>query len=187
MWFKMGFHEPSVRVPLMIAAPGRLPPGRVATPVSLLDVTPTLCELAGLPPEAVAPWVDGESLIAAAAGRRGPVPMEYAAEGSAAPIVALRDGPLKLVLCALDPPLLFDLDADPEERVNLATDPARRDDLDRMCTAARARWDLAAYDAAVRRARRGASWFTRPCGRGATSRGISSPFRRLPSGSCETT
>lgn len=150
MWFKMGFHEPSVRVPLMIAAPGRLPPGRVATPVSLLDVTPTLCELAGLPPEAVAPWVDGESLVAAAAGKRGPVPMEYAAEGSAAPIVALRDGPLKLVLCALDPPLLFDLDADPEERVNLATDPARRADLERMQVAAIARWDLAAYDAAVR-------------------------------------
>ena len=97
LWFKMSFFEGSARVPLMIAAPG-LPPGRVDTPVSTLDLLPTLAALAGIDPASVAPWTDGESLAGGAAGR-GPVPMEYAAEGAVAPMVALRDGRFKLVLC----------------------------------------------------------------------------------------
>lgn len=48
LWFKMNFFEQSARVPMMIAAPG-MAPGRVDTPVSTVDVLPTLCELAGLP------------------------------------------------------------------------------------------------------------------------------------------
>ncbi len=99
MWFKMSFFEGSCRVPLMISAPG-MTPGRIDQPVSTLDVTPTLAELAGIDLGAVLPWTDGESLVGVAAGtaKRGPVPMEYAAEGSVAPMVALRDGRFKLVL-----------------------------------------------------------------------------------------
>ncbi len=112
LWFKMSFREGSARVPLMIAAPG-LAPRRVTDPVSTLDVTPTLAELCGLDLAELAPWIDGESLVGLADGSagRGPVPMEYAAEGSCAPLVALRDGRHKLVLCAADPPQLFDLEA----------------------------------------------------------------------------
>jgi choline-sulfatase len=76
--------------------------------------------------------------------------MEYAAEGSVAPMVALRDGALKLVLCEADPALLFDLHADPHERRNLAPDPAHAADLARFTALARARWDLARFDAEVR-------------------------------------
>ena len=47
MWFKMNFFDHSARVPLMIAAPG-LTPGRCDTPVSTLDLCPTLCDLAGV-------------------------------------------------------------------------------------------------------------------------------------------
>ena len=124
LWFKMSFREGSARVPLMIAAPG-LPPGRVADPVSTLDVLPTLAELCGIDLGEIAPWCDGESLVGLARGdgTRGPVPMEYAAEGSRAPMVALRDGRWKLVLCDADPPQLFDLAADPHELRNLADDP----------------------------------------------------------------
>ena len=102
--------------------------------------------------EEVAPWTDGVSLLPVAAGAasRGPVPMEYAAEASVAPLVALRDGPLKHVRCAADPDQLFDLDADPLERHDLAADPARADDLARMRAMSEARWDLAAFDRAVR-------------------------------------
>ena len=35
--------------------------------------------------------------------------MEYAAEGSYAPLVAIREGDWKYVRCALDPDQLFDL------------------------------------------------------------------------------
>lgn len=47
LWFKMSFFEGSSRVPLMIAAPG-LEPRRIDTPVSTLDVTPTLADLVGI-------------------------------------------------------------------------------------------------------------------------------------------
>jgi choline-sulfatase len=76
--------------------------------------------------------------------------MEYAAEGSVAPMVALRDGRFKLVLCEADEPLLFDLEADPQELKNLAADPAHAAVLDTMTKLAEKRWDLARFDADVR-------------------------------------
>jgi choline-sulfatase len=102
--------------------------------------------------EEVAPWTDGESLIAAMDGekRTSPVLMEYAAEGSEAPLVAIREGQYKFVHCELDPPQLFDLDADPEELTNLAADPAHADRVAGYMAQVRARWDMAAYDAEVR-------------------------------------
>ena len=45
LWFKMTFFEGSARVPLMVAAP-QMAPGLVETPVSTIDVNPTLAELA---------------------------------------------------------------------------------------------------------------------------------------------
>jgi len=159
LWFKMNFYEGSARVPLMIAAPG-LGPGRVETPVSTLDLVPTLCDLAGVDLGAVRPWTDGESLVplAQGTGGRGPVAREYAAEGSIAPMVALVDGRWKYVRCRVDPEQLFDLEGDPGERQNRARDPAAP--LARLRAMADARWDLDAYDRAVRdsQARRHAVW-----------------------------
>jgi choline-sulfatase len=151
MWFKMNFLDPSARVPLMIAAPG-LPAGRVDTPVSTLDLVPTLAALAGLDLAGVMPWTEGENLVplAQGLGGRGPVAMEYAAEASIAPMVALVDGNWKYTRCAVDPEQLFDLAADPGERVNRAQDPAVAEVLSRMRALADERWDLAAFDAEVR-------------------------------------
>ncbi|WP_372803313.1 choline-sulfatase [Paracoccus seriniphilus] len=148
LWFKMSFYEGSSRVPLMISSPD-MPVGRVDQPVSTIDVVPTICDLAGLDMGEVMPWTDGESLADGGANR-GPVPMEYAAEGSIAPLVALRDGHLKYISCQADPEQLFDLQADPGERRNLANDPAYAEDLARLRDMAAARWDLARFDAEVR-------------------------------------
>ena len=151
MWFKMSFMEGSARVPMMIAAPG-LKAGRVDTPVSSMDMSPTLADLVGIDLGEVLPWTDGESLVplASGTGGRGPVQMEYAAEGSDAPLIGLRDGRFKLILCDLDPPLLFDLEADPHELKNLAPDPAHAATLAAMMEKANARWDLARFDAEIR-------------------------------------
>ncbi len=156
LWFKMSFFEGSARVPLMISAPG-LAPGRIDTPVSTLDVLPTLAEMAGIDLREIAPWTDGESLVGLASGASGraAVPMEYAAEGSIAPMVALREGRFKLVLCDADPPLLFDLETDPHEMTNLANDSKYSETLSRLTSAAGIRWNLARFDAEVRASQAG--------------------------------
>ncbi|MGO7668633.1 choline-sulfatase [Rhizobium ruizarguesonis] len=151
LWFKMNFFEGSARVPLMIAAPG-WKPRRIDQPVSTLDVTPTLAGLAGIDIASLKPWTEGEDLAALAegTGSRSPVPMEYAAEGSEAPLVCIRDGRYKLSLCKKDPPMLFNLETDPQELDNLADDPAHAETLARLVEQAGRRWNLADFDAAVR-------------------------------------
>jgi len=158
LWFKMNFWEGSARVPLFLSGPG-IAPQRVDQPVSTLDLLPTLCDLAGLDMAGVAPWTDGESLLPLlhGTGRRGPVPMEYAAEGTVAPMVALVDGPWKYIACEADPEILYNLDSDPGERVNLAPDPGFAATLERLRAMAKARWNLKAFDGEVR-ASQGRRW-----------------------------
>ena len=151
LWFKMSFFEGSARVPLMISAP-QMAPGLIETPVSNIDICPTLCDLAGVSMDEVMPWTTGESLVPLGQGgaRTSPVAMEYAAEASYSPMVALRAGRWKYTNCALDPEQLFDLHADPHELTNLADDPAHIDTLERFRVAAAERWDLEKFDAEVR-------------------------------------
>ncbi len=151
LWFKMSFFEGSARVPLMIAGAG-IPAGLVTAPVSNLDICPTLCDIAGVDMGAVMPWTDGRSVLPVAngGGRAEPVLMEYAAEGSYAPMVAIRDGRWKFVHCEIDPPQLFDLESDPLERDNLAARPEHAGRVAQFMERVRARWDMAAFDAAVR-------------------------------------
>jgi choline-sulfatase len=151
LWFKMNFFEGSARVPLMIAGAG-LEPALIDTPVSTIDLTPTLAELAGVSMADVAPWTDGVSLAGLAKGgkRTEPVAMEYAAEGSIAPLVALRDGRWKYIRCEADPEMLFDLEADPQERQNRAGEEGNVAVLARFRAEADRRWDLARFDAEVR-------------------------------------
>ncbi|PJE35757.1 choline-sulfatase [Pseudooceanicola lipolyticus] len=151
LWFKMSFYEGAARVPLMIAAPG-MQPGLVETPVSTIDLTPTLGRLAGIDMAEIAPWTDGEDIsdLANGAARTSPVAMEYAAEGSYAPLVSLRYGRWKYNRCALDPDQLFDLEADPQELTNLAGEPAHAGTLQALRAKSEARWDLDRFDAEVR-------------------------------------
>ena len=151
LWFKMSFFEGSSRVPLMVCAPD-MPAGLFETPVSTLDVLPTLAELAGIDLSEIMPWTDGESLVGLANGkpRQSPVRMEYAAEGSYAPLVGLRRGAYKYVHCELDPPQLFNLDEDPQELTNLAGDPDHLEIAASMAQEVESFWDMNAYDAEVR-------------------------------------
>ncbi|MGE0501508.1 MAG: choline-sulfatase [Rhizobiaceae bacterium] len=151
LWFKMCFYEGSARVPLMVAGPG-IKPGLIETPTSNLDVVPTLCDLAGIDLSAIAPWTDGRSLLPLIAGKGDDraVAMEYAAEGTIAPMVAIRSGRWKIVHCEADPVQLFDLRSDPLEWSNLAGEPAHAATLADLLGQVRARWDMATFDAAVR-------------------------------------
>jgi choline-sulfatase len=151
LWFKMNFLEGSARVPLMIAGPG-VSPAAFGTPTSNLDVVPTLCDLAGVDIDTISPWTDGVSLKPMIEGkqRTSPVYMEYVAEGSVAPMVAIRTERYKFIHCPADPAQLFDLDADPLEKTNLAGVPAHAERVAQFEAEIVARWDIPAFDAAVR-------------------------------------
>lgn len=151
LWFKMSFFEGSARVPLMISS-SDMTPGVVDVPVSTIDVCPTLCDLAGVDMAEVAPWTAGESLVPLGQGaeRHTPVMMEYAAEASYAPMVSLRMGDWKFNRCAIDPDQLFNLETDPNELNNLATMPEHQAVVAQLSAEVDARWDLDAFDAAVR-------------------------------------
>ncbi len=156
-WYKMSFYEGSARVPLIICAPERFRPARVGAAVSTMDLLPTLAGIAGIdgPPRApgAAGTLDGRSLLPHLAGRPGrdEAVGEYLAEGAIAPIVMIRRGRHKFIHSPADPDQLFDLVADPGERVNLADDPASAGLAGAFRREAAARWDLAALDAEVRR------------------------------------
>ena len=123
MWYKMSFFEWSARIPIIINAPDRFAPRRVATLVSLVDILPTLAHFAsgGDEPEYVDP-IDGRSLISLADGadEDRPVYGELLGEGAIAPLLMIRRGNYKYIFSEPDPEQLYDLSADPNERNNLA-------------------------------------------------------------------
>ncbi len=59
-WAKMTLFEWATRVPLLIAAPGRSQPLQIGSLVELVDLYPTLCQLADLP---IPRHVEGSSLV----------------------------------------------------------------------------------------------------------------------------
>jgi choline-sulfatase len=129
-----------------------LRPHRVSAAVSLIDLLPTLCELAGdgAAPDYASP-LDGRSLLPHLSGTGGhdEVFGEYLGEGAIAPLLMIRRERWKFVCSAPDPDQLFDLAADPLERANLAADPAHRGALDAFRAEARRRWDSEAIRAQV--------------------------------------
>ena len=156
LWFKMSFYDGSARVPLMISAP-EMEPGLTTTPVSSVDILPTLCDLAGVDMDEVMPWTDGQSIVPLGQGaeRTDPVAMEYAAEGSYSPLVSLRYGKWKYNRCNLDPDQLFDMIADPHELTNLADHPDHQGTVTQLRAKSEARWDIDAFDASVRQSQAG--------------------------------
>lgn len=120
-WHKATLWERSVRVPLMIRAPGE--DGLVAQveqPVSLLDVYPTLVELAGL--SAPSHALGGQSLVKLMHGER---------PAQASPILttlypgyhSVRDARFRYIRYPDNSRELYDLAADQWEWNNLADEP----------------------------------------------------------------
>ena len=62
----------------------------------------------------------------------------------------VRKGRHKLISSPADPPLLFDLDADPDERENLAGRPACEGVRAELEAAVAETWDVESLDSAVR-------------------------------------
>lgn len=113
---KQNLYDHSVRVPLIFAGPG-IPEGEQReSPVYLLDIFPTLCELSNTgTPESV----EGKSLVPSLNDRDSDVYSSlYLAYTDS--IRGVRDGHHKLVEYACGSTQLFDLSNDPLEMENIA-------------------------------------------------------------------
>jgi arylsulfatase A-like enzyme len=118
-WSKGSLREGSAHVPLVIAGPN-IPAGRTSSrPVSLLDLYPTLLELAGLPAKS---RLDGVSLVPLL--RNPEAPWHRPALTTAGfRNHALRTERWRYIRYADGSEELFDHDRDPLERINLAATP----------------------------------------------------------------
>lgn len=126
MYQKMELYEPAARVPLLIKSPRGTPQAPVTTPVSHLDLVPTVLDQLGLP---VPADLDGRSLTPALiGGELATVPVFSQFTGNNGPSAARHAvilGEHKLILNTDDEPELYDLALDPLEMHNRAGDPAR--------------------------------------------------------------
>jgi arylsulfatase K len=125
---KNAMYEPSARVPMIVAGPGVQRGQVVDDLVSLLDVYPTLMDLAGLEsPEGLS----GCSLLLELGGDRAAdrpdwVMSEYHSNFQNTSSFMLRQGDLKTIVYPGYAPQLFDLAADPDEVHDLAADNDER-------------------------------------------------------------
>ena len=128
MWFKQHFFEWAARVPFIVHAPGRFKPGRVKQNISLIDLMPTLLDLASDSGfnDYAAP-LDGQSLVPAMTGDTSTmndmVISEFAADGSTGPSRMVRRGPWKLMWLEGVDSLLYNIEDDPNETDNRIDDP----------------------------------------------------------------
>ena len=115
-YYKMSLFEGSARVPLILKGPGIKAGQRIETPVSLIDMAPTICDLAGL---AKRGCFDGESLLPLArgdtAGSRGWALASYSGVTSNTMSWMIRKGDYKLIVHEGYPSRLFNLRDDPGE------------------------------------------------------------------------
>ncbi len=150
LWYKKSFFEWALRVPMILSGPG-LARRDVEAPVSLLDLLPTLVEIAGGQPGDIIA-ADGRSLWAVARGADLPdrsVAAEYLAEGVLEPVFMLRHGRYKFITGNADPALLFDLASDPRELSDLSQSRSAKEVLSAFIEEADALWDRRAIKAAV--------------------------------------
>jgi choline-sulfatase len=152
LWGKSTMYEESAGVPLLIAGADIAAGASCATPVSHVDLFPFFLECAGSPPPAGEGYHGVSPLALSAPGHaERPVLSEYHAIGSTGGITMLRKGRWKYVHCARYRPQLFDLEADPEERVDLAGEPRHAATLAKLAAELRRFCDPQEVDARAKR------------------------------------
>lgn len=126
MFDKRLMHEPSIRVPMMIRYPRRIPAGAVRSAMVLdIDIAPTLLDLAGVP---VPEHMQGKSMVPLAQSTHSKVRNEWYYEyfewpnpEAVRPCRGIRTERYKLIHYAMPPEEfeLYDLQNDPGETRNL--------------------------------------------------------------------
>lgn len=127
-WEKGNLHEEVTRVPVILATPG-VQPGRSHSITELVDLYPTLAELAGLPvPESV----EGTSLLPIVKNPEAtvkPAALSFASRGT-----SLRTPRWHYARYKTGSEELYDMQADPGQYRNLAKSPKHEPKLKQMQT-----------------------------------------------------
>ena len=127
LYDKRVMYEPSIRVPMRLRCPGRVPAGSTSEEMVLnLDIAPTLLDIAGLPAPVE---MQGKSMLPLAEGKAGVAwrqdwlyeYYEYPGFENVRPCRGVRTKRYKLIHFFLDPQEfeLYDLENDPDEKDNL--------------------------------------------------------------------
>lgn len=121
IWAKSVMYEDSAGVPMILSGPGVPEGGSVATPVSLVDVYQTAVGAVGGALNEDERGLPGDSLIDIANGAHSEraVLSEYHDGGSVTGFFMLRQGRWKYIHYVGYAPQLFDLEADPDELIDL--------------------------------------------------------------------
>jgi arylsulfatase A-like enzyme len=126
-WRKFVLWEEATRVPLIIVPPGAPKPQRVDAPVSLIDIYPTITEMAELSTSAL----DASSLVPQlkdpAAKRVAPAIMTWGKGNH-----SVRSSQWRYTRYNDGTEELYDLCDDPHEWTNLAANPAMRGECERL-------------------------------------------------------
>jgi len=127
LWGKNNMYEESAAIPMIVAGPG-VPEGKISTtPVTLIDIGPTVLDTIGHNEITARETLPGQSLIQLANAAPDPERVafsEYYAAGADRASFMIRKGKYKFITYVGYEPELFDLENDPEELRNLAKDAA---------------------------------------------------------------
>ncbi len=134
LWGKSVQYEEAAAVPLILAGPGIAQGRRCATPVTLVDVYPTIVEGAGLVLDDQERALPGRSLIDLAQHEQPERVAfgEYHAAGSITAMYLVRQGRWKYIHHVGHRPELFDLQEDAGETRDLALEDGHADILTMM-------------------------------------------------------
>tara|TARA_Y100000590_G_scaffold364139_1_gene422258 strand:+ start:18047 stop:19477 length:1431 start_codon:yes stop_codon:yes gene_type:complete len=122
LWGKMTMYEDSASIPLVISGHKFQPNTICKKPVSLLDIYPTIFDILEIDHVSLHEDIDGESLLditSSSYNKSRSVISEYHGAGSYGGAFMLRKGEYKYIYYVGHKAELFNIEEDPEEKMNL--------------------------------------------------------------------
>ena len=146
MWFKQCFWEWSAHVPMIASIPDFNLNKRIKKVTSLIDLLPTFIDIGSADKQMPnTEYLSGSSLMseisASQSNTEGCAISDYFHIGPCVPTRMVRKGNYKLIYTHGHPHLLFDLEKDPSELINLANQDKYQHTLNSLLEICKKNWD----------------------------------------------